>query len=62
MGLEEMKISLEDILKEILYADELKVKVAGGKIVAIPKQVIQRPKKNGITTQQIVEETIEIEG
>ena len=56
-----MKSALEDILKEILYADELKVKVAQGKIVSIPKQIIQRPKKNGITTQQIVEETIEIE-
>lgn len=51
---------LKDILKEIGYG-EVKVTVDKGKIVALPKQVIQRPKKFGITTQHNIEEVIEVD-
>lgn len=52
---------LEDILKEIGYTDELKVKVSNGKIRAIPKQRIARPDKFGVRTEHIIEEVIEVE-
>ena len=55
------KPKLEDILKEIGFTDELKVKVSQGKIRAIPKQTISRPSKYGIRTEHKVEETIELE-
>ena len=45
-------------LKEIGFCDDLRVKVREGVIVAICKQVIQRPERAGIRTQHIIEEDI----
>lgn len=45
-------------LKEIGYCDELKVKIHEGQLVAICRQVIQRPLHAGVRTQQTIEEEI----
>ena len=45
-------------LKEIAFCEELKVKIADGVIVAICKQVIQRPERAGVKTQHIIDEEI----
>ncbi len=45
-------------LKEIGFCDELKVKVANGEIIAICKQIVQRPEHAGIRTQHFIDEDI----
>lgn len=49
---------IEQALKEIGFADECKIKVANGVVIAICKQVIQRPSRAGVRTQHIIEEEI----
>lgn len=49
---------IEAALKEIGFCDELRVKIENGVIVAICKQVIQRPGHAGIKTQHIIDEEI----
>lgn len=60
MTMEDKPNNIELALKEIAYCDELRVKVSGGKIVCIPKQVVQRPYKNGIRTQHTIDEDITV--
>ena len=49
---------IQAALKEISFCDELKVKIQDGVIIAICKQVIQRPKKAGVATQHTIDEEI----
>ena len=54
-------MKLDEVLKEIGYSDELKVKVSNGKIRSIPKQRIQRtPKIDGLRIEYIIDEIIDI--
>ena len=54
----EDKNKLELALKEINFCSELKVVVADGQIIAICKQIVQRPEKNGVKTQISIDEEI----
>ena len=52
---------LDDILKEIGFTDELKVKISQGKVKSIPKQRIQRTARiDGLRIEYIIDEVIEI--
>jgi len=48
---------IEAALKEIGYG-EVRVIVADGVIIALPKQIIQRPEKAGVKTQHTIDEEI----
>ena len=52
------KTKIEQAIKEIGFCSELKVKIADGMIVAICKGRYERPKRNGVKTEIIVEEDI----
>lgn len=54
---EQSQIRLEDFFKEIAYG-EVRLKVADGKPVTIPEQVIERPKKAGVHMHIVVHEPI----
>jgi len=49
---------VEQALKEIGFADELKVKIADGVIVCIPKQRVSRAARNGVKTEVVIDEDI----
>lgn len=53
---EQDKITLA--LKEIKYCENLRVNVADGTIVSIPKQRIFRATKHGIKTEIVIDEEI----
>ena len=52
------KTKIEQALKEIGFCSELKVKIADGVIVAICKGRYERPKRDGIKIEIIIEEDI----
>jgi hypothetical protein len=45
---------IEEALKEIWCCNDVRVKVAQGKIVAILAQTVQRPERAGITTTHTI--------
>lgn len=53
---------IDDILKEIWCADEFKVKISKGKIVAVCKQTVSRPKHKGVDTEHRISEVIPVGG
>lgn len=55
---EQDKIQLA--LKEIGFCEDLKVKVADGKVIAILKQRVFRPARHGVKTEIVIDEEIKI--
>ena len=53
-------VKAEDFFKEIGFG-EVKVKVVDGKLFSIPKQIIERPGKAGISAHFVVHEPIQLE-
>lgn len=49
---------IAEALKEIGHADDLRVKVADGVIVCIPRQRITCPARHGVKTEKVIEEEI----